>query len=227
MSTYSEKLRDPRWQKKRLEIMQRDGFKCQNCNANDITLNVHHACYLKGREPWEYDDDILITLCEECHKRIETQKIELLKICVFPSVMDAVLIFARVSQTELWEWVIMISQIIAMIERENEFYELSYGEIENCFKYHLCRLIDLINEFGPIDSKLTPCLTNYYVNVDALRNKIRSIEYDVSKLCDAIGFAGYAGGSEGISDAIKLVNHQADIIKNLEEQIKELEARGD
>lgn len=28
---YAKKLMDPRWQKKRLEIFKRDGWKCQNC----------------------------------------------------------------------------------------------------------------------------------------------------------------------------------------------------
>ena len=28
---YSEKLKDPRWQKKRLEILERDNFRCQYC----------------------------------------------------------------------------------------------------------------------------------------------------------------------------------------------------
>lgn len=66
--TYSEKLRDPRWQRKRLEVMQRDDFACQFCEAKDKTLNVHHVEYIKGREPWEYDNLYLITVCEECHK---------------------------------------------------------------------------------------------------------------------------------------------------------------
>lgn len=30
--TYSQKLRDPRWQKKRLEILERDSFTCQHCH---------------------------------------------------------------------------------------------------------------------------------------------------------------------------------------------------
>jgi hypothetical protein len=66
--TYWQKLRDPRWQKKRLEIMQRDEFMCQNCFDKSTTLNVHHKIYTKGCEPWEYDDDNYITLCEPCHK---------------------------------------------------------------------------------------------------------------------------------------------------------------
>ena len=65
--TYSEKLRDPRWQKKRLEIMQRDGFACAFCNAKDKELQVHHLTY-KKRDPWDYPDYLYQTLCRDCHE---------------------------------------------------------------------------------------------------------------------------------------------------------------
>lgn len=64
---YSEKLRDPRWQKKRLEIMERDEFTCQGCGDAKSTLNVHHLRYIKNKEVWDYDNLILVTLCEPCH----------------------------------------------------------------------------------------------------------------------------------------------------------------
>lgn len=67
MKTYSEKLQDPRWQRKRLEIMQKDQFKCVYCNAIDKKLNVHHRYYVSGREPWFYPDWSLVTLCDSCH----------------------------------------------------------------------------------------------------------------------------------------------------------------
>lgn len=67
-SKYSEKLRDPRWQKKRLEVMQRDQFTCQRCSNNESTLNVHHKYYKAGADPWEYELDSLVTLCESCHE---------------------------------------------------------------------------------------------------------------------------------------------------------------
>ncbi|MDV2988548.1 MAG: hypothetical protein P3T54_00075 [Dehalogenimonas sp.] len=67
-SNYSEKLRDPRWQKKRLQIMERDGWKCQFCGSEKDTLNVHHKDYVYGREPWDYPDDWLITYCQSCHE---------------------------------------------------------------------------------------------------------------------------------------------------------------
>ncbi len=67
MSKYSDLLRDPRWQKMRLKIMERDDFKCVHCGDGTNTLNVHHQEYLKGKKPWEYPHEYLITLCEECH----------------------------------------------------------------------------------------------------------------------------------------------------------------
>ncbi len=67
---YAEKFRDPRWQRKRLEIMQRDEFKCLDCESAEKTLNVHHRYYAKDRDPWEYPDWCLQTLCEECHENL-------------------------------------------------------------------------------------------------------------------------------------------------------------
>jgi len=63
--TYSEKLKDPRWQKKRLEILQRDNWTCQICGCTENTLNVHHEKY--DGDPWEISDKELITICEKCH----------------------------------------------------------------------------------------------------------------------------------------------------------------
>ncbi len=64
---YWEKLKDPRWQRKRLEAMARAEFACEICQDNESTLNVHHKEYFKGREPWDYDLKQLAVLCETCH----------------------------------------------------------------------------------------------------------------------------------------------------------------
>jgi len=66
--SYSEKLKDPRWQKKRLRIFERDKWKCLDCGATDNTLHVHHLRYFNGADPWDYDDVHLATLCEKCHQ---------------------------------------------------------------------------------------------------------------------------------------------------------------
>ena len=39
-SEYSQKLKDPRWQKKRLQILERDEWNCQICHDNESTLVV-------------------------------------------------------------------------------------------------------------------------------------------------------------------------------------------
>jgi 5-methylcytosine-specific restriction endonuclease McrA len=64
--TYSEKLRDPRWQKKRLHILERDNWTCILCGAKEKPLQVHHVLYLKIN-PWDYPDHLLQTLCDDCH----------------------------------------------------------------------------------------------------------------------------------------------------------------
>lgn len=67
--TYSEKLKDPRWQKRRLEILSRSDFTCEDpgCGNKEETLHVHHLDYLSNAEPWEYPDEYLMVLCESCH----------------------------------------------------------------------------------------------------------------------------------------------------------------
>lgn len=66
--TYQEKLRDPRWQKRRLEILQRDNFTCKLCGDDKSELHIHHAAYKKGLDPWEYEDAWLHTVCAHCHE---------------------------------------------------------------------------------------------------------------------------------------------------------------
>ena len=72
--TYSEKLKDPRWQKKRLDILNRDNFTCQLCADKYTTLHIHHFCYNTNYNPWDVEDNDLITYCEHCHSFIEFYK---------------------------------------------------------------------------------------------------------------------------------------------------------
>ena len=63
--TYSQKLKDPRWQKRRLHILELRGWKCERCKDDKTTLHVHHKKY-RG-QPWEALDHDLEVLCEPCH----------------------------------------------------------------------------------------------------------------------------------------------------------------
>jgi 5-methylcytosine-specific restriction endonuclease McrA len=66
---YSDMLRDPRWQRKKTEVLIRDNFTCQHCNATDKTLVVHHIRYERGLAPWDYGNEYLLTLCDPCHSK--------------------------------------------------------------------------------------------------------------------------------------------------------------
>ena len=65
--SYTEQLKHPNWQRKRLQILDASGFECSECGSKDKTLHVHHKRYIKGRKAWEYEDDVFTVLCEDCH----------------------------------------------------------------------------------------------------------------------------------------------------------------
>jgi hypothetical protein len=75
--TYREKLLDQRWQKKRLELLEASGWKCQFSGCTNSkekpTLHVHHKVYLRGLSPWEYEDWAYSVLCDECHDAAQVQ----------------------------------------------------------------------------------------------------------------------------------------------------------
>ena len=72
--TYGALLFDERWRLKRKKIIERDNNCCVICKNSD-SLQVHHRQYhfIKAlqefKSPWDYEDYLLITLCEKCHSR--------------------------------------------------------------------------------------------------------------------------------------------------------------
>lgn len=75
MTTYSDKLKSPKWQKKRLEILQRDDFACKNCGDKESQLQIHHLAY--NSEPWNIENSKLITLCDTCHNEFTKLNFEI------------------------------------------------------------------------------------------------------------------------------------------------------
>jgi hypothetical protein len=69
--TYWELLQHPRWQRKRLEVLEHANFECQDCGDTEKTLHVHHTYYEKGLKPWEYPDSSLQALCVDCHAKAQ------------------------------------------------------------------------------------------------------------------------------------------------------------
>ena len=72
--SYKGLLLTKEWKAKRKEILQRDNLRCRCCKK-ETDLQVHHRQYhyslvlRKFRKPWEYPNELLITLCELCHQR--------------------------------------------------------------------------------------------------------------------------------------------------------------
>jgi len=82
--SYSEKLKDVRWQKKRLEVLERAGWKCEDCGAAEgVCLHVHHKWYEREKEPRGYPDECFVACCEDCHDAREQMKREMA--VLFPS----------------------------------------------------------------------------------------------------------------------------------------------
>jgi 5-methylcytosine-specific restriction endonuclease McrA len=70
---YMSLLQMKQWKEKRVDILSRDCYKCRNCGSRQ-RLQVHHRQYhVNGKtgmkkQPWQYDNKYLITLCRECHE---------------------------------------------------------------------------------------------------------------------------------------------------------------
>lgn len=71
---YSEQIKSPKWQKKRLEVLNLRGFKCEECGNEEQQLHIHHRVYIKNRQAWEYDNDIFQVLCSDCHEKVHQKK---------------------------------------------------------------------------------------------------------------------------------------------------------
>ena len=97
-SAYAEKLKDPRWHARREEIFTRKGRLCTDCEAtpDDVgALQVHHLNYIRGREPWDYEDDYLIPLCRSCHENRQSIEDE--------TKQEIALLFGKMSVWQVYE----------------------------------------------------------------------------------------------------------------------------
>lgn len=69
---YSTYLLNPEWQRKRLELFQRDNFACRICGNTHLQLELHHTKYLViYKYPWDYPNHMYLTLCSNCHTDIK------------------------------------------------------------------------------------------------------------------------------------------------------------
>ena len=66
------------WQRKRLEILERDQHLCKLCLyrgvINNKALEVHHIVPIKDNEELKLEDSNLVTVCSTCHSLVEDDK---------------------------------------------------------------------------------------------------------------------------------------------------------
>jgi len=81
--SWYEQLHHPKWQMKRLEVMKASGNggdpRCLSCQATDKMLTVHHVQYKRGKRAWEYENEDLLCLCNDCHEMVENDVLPLLR----------------------------------------------------------------------------------------------------------------------------------------------------
>lgn len=63
--------RNSKWYCFREKVLKRDSYECARCGKTqkEKDLQVHHLHYIKGRKPWDYPIQELITLCKGCHAK--------------------------------------------------------------------------------------------------------------------------------------------------------------
>lgn len=66
---YHEDLQHSEWISLRDRLI-RERACCESCGSNDRPYEVHHRGYLPGRRAWEYEDEHLSVLCNNCHFEI-------------------------------------------------------------------------------------------------------------------------------------------------------------
>ncbi|RRQ49822.1 hypothetical protein DZC72_04325 [Maribacter algicola] len=71
---YGDLLRCFEWKFLRLEILWRDGYKCEMCGIRDLHNHVHHKQYIKDELPWTISHEYLQTLCRKCHVKIHSEQ---------------------------------------------------------------------------------------------------------------------------------------------------------
>lgn len=61
-----------KWNIRRLQILDRDKYKCTKCGSGN-SLQVHHILYDNRLKYWEYTGEYLQTLCKSCHSDLHNK----------------------------------------------------------------------------------------------------------------------------------------------------------
>lgn len=71
--TYQEQLNDKRWKIRAIRFKGLKNMTCEFCGAKKWDfkfLHIHHKVYKNNLMAWEYLDEDLICLCNDCHRKV-------------------------------------------------------------------------------------------------------------------------------------------------------------
>lgn len=98
MKDINDVYKDSRWQKLRLKKLEQAGWKCECCGkeqGDGIYFSVRHKKFIQGRQVWEYSEDELIVLCNECNSAVQECREFLYNLnakdaCIFSKILKSV-----------------------------------------------------------------------------------------------------------------------------------------
>ncbi|GEM_PF-2268184 len=133
---FFEAYKHPKWQKKRLIILDRDEYMCRNCGESESQLHIHHLYYLPNYKPWEYDDDALLTLCEKCHKEFTEIATEIRKniglICNTDSLLETSKLLSVIGNNPPYIPLDLRKIAEILISSDSDIYSKIMDFIETC-----------------------------------------------------------------------------------------------
>jgi len=65
------------WKKKRIQILKRDGYMCQECKRYGRSVDattVHHIKHVDEFPELAYQSNNLVSLCSACHNKMHPEK---------------------------------------------------------------------------------------------------------------------------------------------------------
>lgn len=157
---YKEQIKSPKWQKKRLQILELHNYTCEICGDTETQLHVHHSRYIKGRKIYEYDNDVLMCVCEKCHNEIHNKNKEVKEEKIYPKYLSE-----------------LIDLMIERLEKDQyaEFYHFILAIVE--YKYSKCDIINFLPQIYVSDGEL-----ELFISYCKTRNQIIRLENKLSEL---------------------------------------------
>lgn len=134
--SYVAQINSPQWQRKRLDVFNERGFKCEKCGNDKEQLNVHHKEYQKGKLIWEYPNSELMVLCKSCHTKIhDEQKGDKVALTFAERyLIERIRIINKFDEDTLYQLTVFLDECIRKYPKTNIISNLFYADLFGYFE---------------------------------------------------------------------------------------------